>query len=418
MMRKIWNKLLSTIVNVSVNVNVIIVSVIVSVIVNVNVSCIEPPLHLPAEEVIVDMPLVQIDMDIVWNLDIDWDVQWHYGWDDDDMKAWGKIDYPVPTSYEVRRYYLGESPGMPHTTSDAFTIYGKSFRRTYEFGYYDMLLWSNIDSQDQTQVLIVDESNLDEVHASTTVSRGLSRVATRSELNDFNVVTGIPTDNTQVTGLFNQPEIFYAAYPEDIHISRDKEDYDYFDEVEQCWVKHINCLLVPRVYIYLIQVIIKNNQSGRIKDTSGDNALSNMSAGTSVNTGHTWNMPAVVYFASRMKRNINYEGEKVDIIGGKFTTFGLCDMVSYEGNKNPVYNGSRTDLTNELYIDIVFNNGKKQTLQVDVTDQVRKQSHGGIITIVLDANEIPDPPSGETGTGSLFVPTVEDYDEVIYDIIM
>lgn len=380
-------------------------------------SCIEPPLKLPAEEVLVDMPLVQVDLNVVWNLDVAWEAQWHYGWDDEDIKAWGKIEYPEPTNYEVRRYYLGEQTRAPHSKPDAFTIYSNSFRRTYEFGYYDLLIWSNIDSKDQTQVLQIDESDYDEAHATTSISRGLAKVATRSEKSNFNIVTGDYTDNSVVTGLFNQPEIFYAAYPRDLLISRYKEDYDYYDEKEQCWVKKLNCVLVPRVYIYLIQVILKNNQSGRIK-ASSDNALSNMAAGTSVNTGHTWNMPALVYFPTGMKNNIDFEGGKVDVIGGKLTTFGLCDMPSYEERKGPQYEGSRTDLRNDLYINLVFNNDAKQTIQVDVTDQVRRQAHGGVITVILDANDIPDPPSPEKGTGSLFVPTVEDYDEVIYDIIM
>lgn len=382
------------------------------------VGCIEPPLNLAAEEVLVDMPIVMVNMNLVWNLDIDWDVHWHYGWDSDDVNTWGQIDYPEPTSYEIRRYFVGDTPRQKHTNVDPFTIYGKSFRRTYEFGYYDMLIWNNIDSEDDTQVLVIDESDLDEAHASTSISRGLTKVGTRSELSNFNVVSGVSSDNSQITGLFNQPEVFYAAYPRDVHISRSKEDYDYYDDVEQCWVKRLNCSLVPRVYIYLLQVIIKNNQSGRIKDVSGDNAISNMAAGTSVNYGRTWNMPAAVYFMSRMKHNMDYEGQNVDIIGGKFTTFGLCDMPPYEDDKNPMYSGSRTDLSNDLYIDLVFNNGAKQTLQIDITDQLRQQSHGGIISIVLDANDIPDPVSPEVGTGSLFVPTVEDYDEIIYDIIM
>ena len=47
------------------------------------------------------------------------------------------------------------------------------------------------------------------------------------------------------------------------------------------------------------------------------------------------------------------------------------------------------------------------------------QAHGGIITVVIDCRDldIPDTP-GEGGSGSLFVPTVEDYDEIVYDIPM
>lgn len=378
-------------------------------------SCIEPPLKLPAESVLVDFPAVQVDMDVVWNLDVDWRTRWYYGWDEDDRRAWGDTCYPTPTNYEVRRYYLGAQPAVPHSRVDSFTVFGNTFRRTYEFGYYDILIWSNIDAE--SQVLLIDESRLDTIFATTTITRGMTRTATRAELSTFNVVTGIQTDNSLVTGLFNQPEIFYATYPQDIRISRFMEDYDYYDEQEQCWVKKINCTLVPRVYIYMVQVIIKNNQSGRVRSATGDNALSNMTAGTSVNTGHTWNMPVVVYFQSRMKKDMMYHGEQVDIIGGKLTTFGLCDLTPYEQDDSPQYHGSRTDLTNNLYVEINMGNAK-QTLQFDVTDQVRQQSHGGVITLVIDANDIPDPVHPDPVSNSVFVPTVEDYDEVIYDIVM
>lgn len=381
-------------------------------------SCIKPPLQLPAQELVAEAPAVETELEVVWNVDVDVHTDWHYGWDVDDEKFWdGGIGYKEPTNYEVRRYFQGANPGGKHTNIDPFTIFSKKFRRTYEFGYYDMLIWSNIDAE--SQVLLIDESDPDEAHATTTISHGMTRVVTRSQNASFNVVTGVANDDGSiVTGLFNQPEIFFAAYPRSIYISPRVEDYDYYDEKEKCWVKKLNCVLAPRVFIYLVQVIIRNNQSGRIKDASGDNSLSNLAAGTSVNTGRTWNMPGVVYFKSRMKHGIGYKGETVDIVGAKLTTFGLCDLPPYEQWKGPEYAGSRTDLRNDLYVGLTFNNGATQILQIDVTDQVRKQSHGGIITVVIDANDIPDPPSPDPGSGTLFVPTVEDYDEITYDIVM
>lgn len=397
------------------------INVIVIVIVFVSVSitsCIEPPLHLPAQEVLVEAPIVETELEVVWNVDIDLHEEWTYGWDQEDTKFWnGDIGYPEPIDFQVRRYHLGYNPHAPHTNVDPFPVFGqRKFRRTYEFGYYDMLIWSDIDADEQ--VLIIDDDDLEEVHATTTITRGMTPVATRSENTDFNVVTGVAIDNSQITGLFNQPEIFYATYPREIYISPDIKDYDYYDEVEKCWVKKLNCVLVPRVFIYLVQVIIRNNQSGRIKDASSDNCLSNLAAGTSVNDGHTWNLPGVVYFKSRMKHDLDYKGEKVDVVGAKLTTFGLCDLPAYDEWKGPEYTGSRTDLRNELYVSLTFNNGATQILQFDVTDQVRRQTHGGLITVVIDAKDVPDPEGPGSGSGTLFVPTVEDYDEVIYDIVM
>ena len=72
-------------------------------------SCIEPLLKLPAEEVLVDMPVVITDMEVGWSVEADWRTEWHYGWDIVDEGLWGPIDYPEPSSFEVRRYYLGSA---------------------------------------------------------------------------------------------------------------------------------------------------------------------------------------------------------------------------------------------------------------------------------------------------------------------
>lgn len=365
-------------------------------------SCIEPPLKLPAEELMLELPIVVTDIEVVWNLDVDWEHDWYYGWDDFDRELWGEIEYPNPTNYEVRRYPLGDTPRTPHTTVDAFTIYGNRFRRAYEFGYYDLLVWSNIDSKDHTQVVKVIEDDLDETVGTTTVTRSMK----------FNRA------DEHFNALYNQPEVYYSAYPRDIFISRDVNDYDYFNEQEGVWVKHVNCTLEPLVFIYLVQVIIHNNDSGRIKSTNGDCAISAMASSTSVNTGHTYNDPCMVYFNTRMKRNINVRGSRTDIIGGKFTTYGLCDMEGYSAaNRAPQYNGSRTDLPNYLVIEFEMKHGSTQSMRYEITDQMRRQCHGGIITIEVDANDIPDP-EDVNGGGSLFHPVVDDYDELVYDIIM
>lgn len=369
-------------------------------------SCIEPPLHLAGDRVIIELPIVQTEMTIVWNIDTDWETNWYYGWDMKDSSLFGPIEYPTPTNFEVRRYFLGTQPGLPHTWNgrDAFTIYGNHFSRYYNFGYYDLLLWSNIDSPDGTQVVVINEDNLENVEATTTGTRGMTRLGTDIALVDSNAVVG----------LFNQPEIFYGSYSEDIFISRNKEDYDYYDSINNVYVKRLNATLRPLVYIYLVQIIIYNND-GRIRGVSGNNAISGLASTTSINTGHTGSSPCLVYFGSRMKQGIMVNDRTADIIGGKLTTYGLCDMESYAISRGAGYTGSRQELTNMLYFDLEFSNSTTATLQYDVTDQMQSQSHGGVITVVLNAREI-EPPHGDGDAGSLFVPTVEDYDEVVWDI--
>lgn len=371
-------------------------------------SCIEPPLHLAGETVVIDFPIVETELEVVWNIDTDWQNEWYYGWDKLDSTIFGPIAYPRPTNYEVRRYYLGTEPGVAHTWAgrDAFTIYGNRFRRYYNFGYYDMLIWSNIDSDDGTQTVVINESDVDNVVATTTGTRGMTRIAAAA--------TQV-ADTAAIVGLYNQPEIFYSAYPRDIYISRLKEDYDYYDSISNVYVKRLNASLYPIVYIYLVQIIIYNNEDGRVRGVSGNNAISSLASTTSVNNGHTGNSPCLVYFGSRMKKNINVRGRQADVIGGKLTTYGLCDMTSYVVSRGASYSGSRSELKNLLFYDLDFYNGTTGTFQTEVTDQMQAQSHGGVITIELDAHDIPVP-HPEEGGGSLFVPTVEDYDEVVWDI--
>ncbi len=369
-------------------------------------SCIEPPLHLPGQEILTEVPAVETQLNVVWDINVDWKANWHYGWDATDSTIWGSIGYEKPSSYQVRRYYTGNLPDAPHTDVDAFSISGTSFRRYFSFGYYDMLLWSDIDSKDGTQVLVINES-LEKVEATTTVTRGMSRGFIKL------VNAAAMEDTTGLVGLKNQPEIFFAAYPEDIYISRNLKDYIY-DPVENIYIKKIETQLRPLVYIYLVQIVLRNND-GRVKGISGNAALSSMASGTNVNTGHTNNQPAIVYFNTRVKQKKNVNGEICDIIGAKLTTFGLCDMEPYT-RAGSQYSGTRSELHNYMFFDLLFSNDGVKTYSVDVTDQCQAQCHGGVITVYIDCGQLEPPPGPEKGTGSLFVPTVEDYDEVYWEI--
>ena len=370
------------------------------------VSCIEPPLHLPGQNLEMMIPQVETEMEVVWDIDVDFTTDWYYGWDVKDDSLWGNIGYTRPTGYEVHRYYKGDKPRRKHLSDDAFSIRSNRFRRYFQFGYYDMLFYSEIDSKDGTQVVVMHET-LDSVTATTTGTRGLSK-------GILDMTRAGASQDEGAIGLLNQPEIFYGAYPEDIYISYNLDDYDY-DPVENIYIKHLETKLRPLVYIYLVQLILYNNDDGKIKGINGNSALSSMASSTNVNTGHTGNSPAVIYFNTRMKKDLTVKGRKSDVIGGKLTTFGLCDNEPYVRSKAQ-YAGSRTTLKNYLYFDLIWNNGGVKTYQFDVTDQCHAQAHGGILTVWIDCSELTPPDPGPSSKGSLFIPTVEDYDEVVWEI--
>ena len=369
------------------------------------VGCIEPPLHLPGQETTIEMEVAQTELNLVWDNEIQLDHEWYYGWDIKDDSIWGGIAYPMPKSYEVYRYYKGDDPNNKHASVDMFTIDTNRFRRYFQFGYYDMLLYSNIESEDGTQVLVIKESG-DSVIATTTGTRGISR----------SILDASRADNNETPlGMLNQPEIFFAAYSENVYISPDLNDYQY-DPVENIYIKHIEAELRPLVYIYLVQFVLLNNEDGRIKGINGNTAISSMASATDVKTGHTSSTPSLVYFNTRMKENIMVEGKPCSVFGGKLTTFGLCDNEPYNRSSSE-YKGGRGDLKNKVYFDLVWNNNKVKTYDADVTSQMQANSHGGVITVWIDCAQLTPPEGGDdSGSGSLFIPTLEDYDEVQWNI--
>lgn len=376
---------------------------IIALLVGVN-SCIEPPLNLPGQEVKVELEVAQTELHMVWDNDVQLDHEWYYGWDVKDDSIWGGIAYPLPKSYEVYRYYKGDNPMGMHKSVDVFTIDSTRFRRHFQFGYYDMLLYSNIESADGTQVLVLNETG-DSLIATTTGTRGISRNildATRSDGNDSPI------------GMLNQPEVFFAAYTENVYISPNLSDYEY-DPVENIYVKHLEAELRPLVYIYLVQIVLLNNEDRRIKGVNGNTAISSMASSTNVKTGHTGNMPSLVYFNTRMKQDMMVEGKRCDVFGGKLTTFGLCDNEPYS-RSGSAYKGSRSDLKNIVYFDLVWNNNQVKTYQADVTTQLQQNSHGGVITVWVDCGELTQPEGDQESGGSLFLPTLEDYNEVQWNI--
>ena len=360
-------------------------------------SCIEPPLRLPGQEMKIILPQVDTDIDVAWDVHTDVQVKYHFGWDETDAALWDSLEYPMPKLIEVRRYYTGENPDGAIVGKDGFTIDTPSFRKYFQFGYYNLLFWSDVDFKGESPNVQIDESNPNNVIAYTNGSKGFNG---RSENDDA------------IIGLHDQPEMMYGAYPKDVHISENLNDYEY-DAENNVYIKHIEAILKPLVYMYLVQIVLHNNES-IVQDVDGNAAITSLARGTIVNTGHTLDDACMVYMPTRMKKGIKIDGEEVDIVGGRLNTFGLCDMERYDSNKGTTYQGGRSDLHNYIYFDLTLADGTVKTYRRDITDQMKKQAYGGIITIDIDCMQLEPEYQSELKMESLFLPTIEDYKEVIW----
>lgn len=363
-------------------------------------SCIEPPLHLPGQEMKIILPEVDTDIDVAWDVHTDVQVKYHFGWDETDAALWDSLEYPMPKTIEVRRYYTGENPDGDILGKDGFTINTSSFRKYFQFGYYNMLFWSDVDYKGESPNVKINETNPDAVLAYTNGSKG------------FKGLTINGADEDAVIGLHDQPEMMYGAYPKDVHISENLNDYEY-DAENNVYIKHIEAILKPLVYMYLVQIVLHNNES-IVQDVDGNAAITSLARGTIVNTGHTLDDACMVYMPTRMKKGIKIEGEEVDIVGGRLNTFGLCDMERYDSNKGTTYQGGRSDLHNYIYFDLTLADGTVKTYRRDITDQMKKQAYGGIITIDIDCMQLEPEYQDDLKMQSLFLPTIEDYKEIVW----
>ena len=374
-------------------------------------SCtIEPPLHFPDDGADIDMmlPEVNLDLDVLWDYSLvideehheyydstyNWRDEWYYGWDTQDNAIFGTWDIINPEVFNIRRYYTGSDAKGRHNSPNEHQIEGRRLKARYNFGYYDILAWNEVQTIDGVQSLHFDESSTYE-YITCYTNAGMTP-ARHSPKHQY---------------AYYQPEFLFGGYYEDLYVSRNPADYDGYDEERNIYYKNARMQLLPRTYIYLTQIILHNNR-GRVAGVEGTANLSGMARQTNLNTGYTSDDEVSVNFYQRMKTHISKKGEDVDIIGGRLFTFGLCNL-----NPSRATRASATEskVKNFLDVNMYFNNGLDSTYVFDVTSQVKRRYKGGILTVELDVDTIKIP-SRKTGSG--FDAVVKDYDTLTYEIPM
>lgn len=374
--------------------------------VTLNTSCVrEPPLHLHRGSIQLQWPLVEVDLDVIWDYDLiygtpyDWRSEWFYG---DDPELFGGIGdeffgYHKPDRFELRRYYTGNVANAPHTQKQEYYIEGYHFSDYFDWGFHDLLVWNYIapNGDDEAVSINIDErTTLDSVFAYTNRTTRTVRLPSRSE---------------SIASHY-QPEELFSAYERAIEVNPDLRGF-VWDEEREVWVKKIQSTLKPLTYIYLTQIILHGNE-GRIVAVDGEADITGMARSTNVNTGHTGLTPVGINYACGFKRHVDYKGEDVDIVGGRVLTFGICGLNGTTVSRGPI---TEEKDPSRHYIDctFVFNNGVEKTLAFDVTDQVRKLFKGGVLTVHVNVDEIdvPDIPGG-SGFNAIVVEEEEEHHEI------
>ena len=387
----------------------------------------EPPLHLyDAQDITITIPGPKLELNVIWNYEIaykvkyDWMAEWYYGWDDGDRSKWGEMGYTEPTKFYIRRYYTGDVQYGPHLRVDKpAPIYGNIYEDYFDFGFWDLLVYN----EPQVNVLSVhfDESDPEHVLAYTKASPYSSR---------FHA--------PRYTRAFYAPEPLFSAYEQGFEINRDLRGF-VFDEERNVYVRQIPVTLLPVTYIYLTQIILHNNK-GRVTGVDGVSSLSGMAINTCLQNRRAGDDAISVSYECKMKTNVPYitydknptdaeiaAAEKVDVVGGRLMTFGICGFSPYDLTEEDLKNTDFDDPAqvnklikdpNEHYIEVTFQfaNGST-TMALPVTDQVRKHYKGGVLTIELNVDDIPVPDtSGGSGFNAVVAEAEEETHEIEFDI--
>ena len=360
---------------------------------------IEPPLNLHIERhVNVGVPWVKPDLNVFWSYedDGDWQANWSYGWDDTDKSTYGDYGYSAPTTYYIRRYFKGSNPDGPRLSVVRHTASQSYLTAQYEFGYYDFLTWTGNKSLDEV------------VNNEFTESSDYTTVMLTTNKSPY-VINRAATNLSQT---YYEPDEVFRWAKDNVYVSENPDHYDGYDAQKNVYTMNLAGKLEPIVYIYLPQVVLYNNK-GRITSVDGNASVGGMSKSVNVSTGMTSDEPINVFFATRMKKNQELaNGKKVDVIGGRFTTFGLCNTKPNEITKASEVSDKYRHL---MGVNIQFSNGKDSTMVFDVTKQVRKAYRGGVITVELDVDTVKLP---NRSGGSGFDVSVKDFVDHEYDFEM
>ncbi len=353
-----------------------------------NSSCIRKDLFLRVDQTQIAVEIYDINLDLLWG--IGWDTQWQYDWDAA-LETYGDLGYTKPELIKGTIYNLDESTGKRF--SSFVKIFDSNGGRvsltsgsTYDMMFYNFgTEWTSFYQSDDYETYT----------ASTRMSSQSSWIRTRAESESSEM-----PDTSRSYIDYNQPDELFGTLVEDIYIDEDPSAYDkeYDEEGNITYIYKINATLRPYSFIYVYQIIITNNadeKGDRIKGARGLTATG-LSQGVEMFSRRTFNNTISITTDDikpmQRHKNVRLEGEAVadsaDIIAARILTWGLPGMNPLETTKAAT---KAPDIDrNFVGIGLTLRNNYTWTVTRDITEQMHQRPTGGIITIYVDANEVPE----------------------------
>ena len=286
---------------------------------------------------------------VEYKLELDFDCEWEYNIESnvDWSQVW-KPEYGI--SYDDIRPKEPEGVRVHIFNEDDQTEMVRnltkqnSIIRFSQEGHYDMLFYNN-----DTEYIVFE--GLESFHTASATTRGASR-----------------------SRVVNAPDMLFGAYVDSVLVEKSSE------------TKTMKVTLKPLVYTYLVRYEFAERAD---EITSAIGALDGVACRVNLNNGRT--TPDVA--------TISY-----DCSTGDFGAQALVRSFGIPDYPNPNY--ARSDKKYAAYLEVRLKDGTSKTFKFDITDQMAKQPHGGVILI-------QDIKMSDTSGGGGFDVGVQGWGEVV-----
>ena len=373
-------------------------------------SCERKNLYLRVDQTEISVEMYDVRLDLLWG--IDWETEWQYTWNES-VSDFGTIGYTKPELIKGTIYNVDGNSGKRY--SSFFKIFDSNGGRVSltAGSVYDMLFY-NFGTE---YTSFYQSDDYETYTASTRTSSQTSWIRTRAESENSEM-----PDTTKTYIDYNQPDELFGSLATNLAISEDpstyEKEYDEYGNVS--YIYKVDAALRPYSFVYMFQIVILNNDSdgkGNIITGAKGITVTGLSQGVDLFTRRTFNN-TISISTDDVKPLQNHEDvrmedgtavENADILATRVLTWGLPGIVPIEttkaGTKAPEYD------PNFIGIGLTLRNGYTWSPTKDITEQMHEKPAGGVITIYIDANDIPDElrEKKPQSTGGGFNANVEDW---------
>ena len=329
-----------------------------------SIGCERKPLYLQGDTALKINVQVEADINVLWN--VSWRDSLKYDWDE---TLYGPLFYTLPTTCNVVIFNDGNLLSETTVQTGKRELIDVELNNTY-----DLLIYS----KEYFWVNTYYEGGRYYVETPSMEARATKNLVSR----EYETV--------------NQPGEIFAMNKKQIYLSNDISDFEeVIENGKLVYVYNIDEMLEPVSYIYIIQFIVVNDDHSPLIEArdianftvSGISTKKNMFTNTPVYTGNKqistedikpgqFHTPDSLVFASRVT---------------------ILDLLPDEVNSSW---SSQIDFLYYTNIDVDTYNYGEVTGTKDITQQLRENPKGGVITVIILNSELKkETPEGSGGFG-------------------